>query len=88
MKIENRIDFVEIISVSNANPNGDPSNNNRPRQLENGHGEMSDVCIKRKYINSYGTNTLREIALSTCGIEGNNYLFGHHIHIMLFHPIF
>lgn len=51
MKIENRIDFVEIISVSNANPNGDPSNNNRPRQLENGHGEMSDVCIKRKIRN-------------------------------------
>ena len=30
--------------------------------------------IEKKYINSYGTNTLREIALSTCGVEGNNYL--------------
>ena len=51
MNIENRIDFVEIISVKNANPNGDPSNNNQPRQLEDGRGEISDVCIKRKIRN-------------------------------------
>lgn len=51
MNVENRIDFVALITVNNANPNGDPGNNNRPRQLDNGLGEMSDVCIKRKIRN-------------------------------------
>lgn len=51
MKVENRIDFVTIVSVKNANPNGDPSNSNRPRQLDDGRGEISDVCIKRKIRN-------------------------------------
>lgn len=51
MKLENRIDFVALISVEGANPNGDPSNDNRPRQLDDGRGEISDVCIKRKIRN-------------------------------------
>jgi CRISPR-associated protein Csd2 len=37
--------------VTNANPNGDPLNGNRPRQNYDGKGEMSDVCIKRKIRN-------------------------------------
>jgi len=47
----NKIDFVAIISVANANPNGDPLNGNRPRENYDGMGEISDVCIKRKMRN-------------------------------------
>lgn len=47
----NKIDFVSIITVTKANPNGDPLNGNRPREDFNGYGEISDVCIKRKIRN-------------------------------------
>jgi len=49
--ITSKIDFAVIISVCNANPNGDPLNGNRPRQTYEGIGEISDVCIKRKIRN-------------------------------------
>lgn len=49
--LENKIDFAVVLSVSNANPNGDPLNGNRPRQNYDGHGEISDVAIKRKIRN-------------------------------------
>jgi CRISPR-associated protein Csd2 len=48
MSLENKIDFAIIISVKNANPNGDPLNGNRPRVDYEGLGEISDVCLKRK----------------------------------------
>ena len=51
MSLSKKIDFVIIIGVTNANPNGDPLNGNRPRTNYDGHGEMSDVCIKRKIRN-------------------------------------
>ena len=51
MKFENKIDFVLLVSVRNANANGDPLNGNRPRTEYDGHGEISDVCIKRKIRN-------------------------------------
>lgn len=50
-KFENKVDFVVFVSVTNANPNGDPLNGNRPRTDYNGYGELSDVCIKRKIRN-------------------------------------
>ena len=49
--LENKIDFVALITVTNANPNGDPLNGNRPRTTYTGNGEISDVCIKRKIRN-------------------------------------
>jgi CRISPR-associated protein Csd2 len=49
--LENKYDFVVVISVKNANPNGDPLNGNRPRMNYDGFGEISDVCIKRKIRN-------------------------------------
>lgn len=49
--LDHKIDFAAIISVTKANPNGDPLNGNRPRQNYDGKGEMSDVCIKRKIRN-------------------------------------
>lgn len=50
-KLLNKIDFVVLISVKNANPNGDPLDGNRPRTTYTGQGEISDVCIKRKIRN-------------------------------------
>ena len=49
--LQNKIDFSMIITASNANPNGDPLNGNRPRESYDGFGEISDVCIKRKIRN-------------------------------------
>ncbi len=49
--LQNKIDFSMIITVKNANPNGDPLNGNRPRENYDGLGEISDVCIKRKIRN-------------------------------------
>jgi len=49
--LSNKIDFAVILSVRNANPNGDPLNGNRPRENYDGFGEISDVCIKRKIRN-------------------------------------
>lgn len=49
--IQNKIDFAVVFSVDKANPNGDPLNGNRPRQDYDGHGEVSDVAIKRKLRN-------------------------------------
>ncbi|MBN2343925.1 MAG: type I-C CRISPR-associated protein Cas7/Csd2 [Deltaproteobacteria bacterium] len=51
MTLENKIDFAIILSVKNANPNGDPLNGNRPRVDYDGFGEISDVCLKRKIRN-------------------------------------
>ena len=50
-KLKGKIDFVLLISATNANPNGDPLNGNRPRENFDGYGEISDVCIKRKIRN-------------------------------------
>lgn len=49
--LKNKIDFVVLVSVTMANPNGDPLSGNSPRMDYDGYGEMSDVCIKRKIRN-------------------------------------
>lgn len=49
--LNNKYDFLVVLSVKNANPNGDPLNGNRPRINYDGIGEISDVCIKRKIRN-------------------------------------
>lgn len=46
--LQSKIDFAVIFRVTNANPNGDPLNGNRPRTDYSNYGEMSDVSIKRK----------------------------------------
>lgn len=48
-----KIDFLALISVRNANPNGDPLSGNMPRVTYDGLGEISDVCIKRKIRNRF-----------------------------------
>ncbi len=49
--LQNKIDFTLIITATNANPNGDPLDGNRPRWNFDNKGEISDVCIKRKIRN-------------------------------------
>ena len=49
--LNNKIDFMAIVTAQNANPNGDPLDGNRPRETFDGNGEISDVCIKRKIRN-------------------------------------
>lgn len=49
--LNHKIDFAVVFTVDKANPNGDPLNGNRPRQDFYGHGEVSDVAIKRKIRN-------------------------------------
>ena len=49
--LQHKIDFMALITVKNANGNGDPLDGNRPRSDYNGFGEISDVCIKRKIRN-------------------------------------
>ena len=49
--LQNKVDFVALISVTRANSNGDPLNGNRPRTDLNGFGDISDVCVKRKIRN-------------------------------------
>lgn len=51
MVLDKKIDFKVFFAVHGANPNGDPLNGNRPRQTNDGYGEVSDVAIKRKIRN-------------------------------------
>jgi CRISPR-associated protein Csd2 len=51
--LDTKIDFAVVLTVKNANPNGDPLNGNRPRQNYDGRGEISDVALKRKIRNRW-----------------------------------
>ncbi len=46
--LQHKVDFALVFRVTNANPNGDPLNGNRPRTSYNNIGEITDVCLKRK----------------------------------------
>lgn len=65
----NRIDFVFIFDVKDANPNGDPDAGNLPRiDAETGHGLVTDVCLKRKIRNF--------VALTKGNVPPNEIYFG------------
>jgi CRISPR-associated protein Csd2 len=50
--ITSRVDFILVFSVDNANPNGDPGYDNRPRMdAFTKKGFVTDVCLKRKIRN-------------------------------------
>ena len=49
--LKNKIDFALVFTATNANPNGDPLDGNRPRTDFRGIGEVTDVCLKRKIRN-------------------------------------
>jgi len=46
--LDRRIEFVAYLDVELGNPNGAPDAGNRPRQLDDGRGIVTDVCLKRK----------------------------------------
>ena len=50
--IDHKIDFSVIFSVKDANPNGDPHNDNRPRERRDSDGKthivIAPVCLKHK----------------------------------------
>jgi CRISPR-associated protein Csd2 len=51
-EIRGRCDFVYLFDCTYGNPNGDPDAGNAPRiDPQNGHGLVSDVCLKRKIRN-------------------------------------
>jgi len=59
--VKARVDFVLVFSVENANPNGDPGYDNRPRtDAYTGIGYVTDVCIKRKIRNRI--ETMKELS--------------------------
>ena len=47
----NRKDFLLVVAVKGANPNGDPADGNRPRTDLEEYGIISSECIKRKIRN-------------------------------------
>ncbi len=59
--IKGRVDFVLVFSAENANPNGDPGYDNRPRtDAYTGIGYVTDVCLKRKIRNR--VESMKELA--------------------------
>lgn len=67
--LQHKIDFAVVLRVTNANPNGDPLNGNRPRTDYEGLGEITDVCIKRKIRDRLLEKAVSENRLNNgCGI--------------------
>lgn len=65
--VKNPITIVLAFDAQNCNPNGDPDNDNNPRQFEDGIGYMSSESIKYK-IRSY----IRDKVLFD-GLEKNSH---------------
>jgi CRISPR-associated protein Csh2 len=65
--IRNRNEILFLYDITDANPNGDPNDENRPRMdIESGHAKVSDVRLKRTirdYLYDYGQKEIfcREI---------------------------
>lgn len=72
MSTKHKYDFAVILSVKNANPNGDPLNGNRPRTNYDDIGEISDVCLKRKIRNRLMTMDSRESILVQSNDNSND----------------
>lgn len=72
MSTKYKYDFAVILSVKNANPNGDPLNGNRPRTNYDDIGEISDVCLKRKIRNRLMTMVPKENILVQSNDNAND----------------
>lgn len=48
--MNNRIVYKLAILANGCNPNGDPNNDNQPRQLMDGRGLITGECIRRKIV--------------------------------------
>lgn len=70
--LQQKIDFVTLLTVKKANINGDPLNGNRPREDYDGYGIFSDVAIKRKIRNRLQDEN-QAIFVQSNGRETDNY---------------
>ncbi len=65
--VETRTEILFLYDIADANPNGDPNDENRPRMdVETGHAKVSDVRLKRTirdYLHDYAQQEIfcREI---------------------------
>ena len=59
--VESRTEILFVYDITDANPNGDPNDENRPRMdVETGRAKVSDVRLKR---------TIRDYLYDYCGQE-------------------
>lgn len=65
--------FISVIECRNCNPNGDPLNDNIPRNDGRGHAEMSPVCIGHK-LRVEAEFAKEKIFLTGSGADGHNCL--------------
>ena len=71
---DKRMDFVLVVDVTEGNPNGDPMRNNTPRtDPYDGHGLITDVCVKRK-IRDYLTDEGAEMLITREPVAINDLL--------------
>lgn len=71
---DKRMDFVVVVDVTEGNPNGDPMRNNTPRtDPYDGHGLITDVCIKRK-VRDYLTDEGQEMLITREPVSINDLL--------------
>ena len=59
--LQNKIDFVVLVKVANANPNGDPLNGNRPRTTYTGKGEIMHKEKDQESPAGYGREDFRTV---------------------------
>src|SRR5438105_10981576 len=60
--VSRRSEILFLYDITDANPNGDPNDENRPRMdLESGRAKVSDVRLKRTirdYLHDYGSEEI------------------------------
>lgn len=75
----NKIDFALVISAQLCNPNGDPLNGNRPRQEYDGHGYISDVCLKHKIRNRFSDFGEKILNIENSRVTDNLFSIGERV---------
>ena len=68
-----RHDGVFLFDVINSNPNGDPDAGNAPRTTDDGHGYVTDVCLKRKIRNFVAMTKNKEKGFDIAINKGQNF---------------
>ncbi|ERL64691.1 type I-C CRISPR-associated protein Cas7/Csd2 [Schleiferilactobacillus shenzhenensis] len=71
--LNHKVNFSVIVGVRNANPNGDPNDEGRPRVNGEGYGEISDVSVKRKIRNRW-QDTGKPILVKAVDRSDDEYL--------------
>ncbi|MGQ4876290.1 MAG: type I-B CRISPR-associated protein Cas7/Csh2 [Promethearchaeia archaeon] len=69
--IEKRRELVFVYAVRDANPNGDPDDENRPRTDDEGYALVSDVRLKRTIRDYFLSNDIDVLVKRVYDKEGN-----------------